>query len=68
MAAPTVNKRVQPEIESVSEIPDLKIIRPKAFPDDRGFFVETYNIDEWAKVLNFTEAFKQVSSYSYIVV
>ncbi|CAD5228290.1 unnamed protein product [Bursaphelenchus okinawaensis] len=64
MASPTVFKRFAPEIESVKEIPDLKIIRPKAFPDDRGFFCETYNVEEWAKVLDFHEVFKQ-DNHSY---
>ena len=25
-----------------SELPGPKLLQPKAFPDDRGFFVETY--------------------------
>ena len=58
---PTVVKRIKPEIESVEGIPDLKIIRPKAFPDDRGFFVESYNVEEWKTLLGFSEVFKQVS-------
>lgn len=58
---PTVLKRPQATIETVEEIPDLKIIRPKAFPDERGFFCESYNADDWAKTLNFHEVFKQVA-------
>uniref|UniRef100_A0AC35FQC7 dTDP-4-dehydrorhamnose 3,5-epimerase n=1 Tax=Panagrolaimus sp. PS1159 TaxID=55785 RepID=A0AC35FQC7_9BILA len=56
---PNVIKRVKAEIESIPEIPDLKLIRPKAFPDDRGFFVESYNVEEWKELLNFNETFKQ---------
>lgn len=58
---PNVIKRVKAEIESIPEIPDLKLIRPKAFPDDRGFFVESYNVEEWKELLNFNETFKQVN-------
>lgn len=58
---PTVFKRPQATIESVESIPDLKVIHPKAFPDERGFFCESYNCDDWAKSLNFHEVFKQVS-------
>ncbi|KAI6206096.1 hypothetical protein M3Y94_00867500 [Aphelenchoides besseyi] len=62
--APRVVKRVQAEIETVKLIPDLKIIRPKIFPDERGFFCESYNCEEWAKELNFHEVFKQ-DNHSY---
>ncbi|KAE9552274.1 hypothetical protein FO519_004520 [Halicephalobus sp. NKZ332] len=61
---PTVLRRVEPEIETVRGIPDLKIILPKAFPDDRGFFVESYNVEEWETLLGFTEVFKQ-DNHSY---
>ncbi|KAH7705982.1 Protein C14F11.6 [Aphelenchoides avenae] len=57
--APTVVKRVKATIESIEGCPDLKVIRPKAFPDDRGFFCESYNKDEWARELDFHEEFKQ---------
>lgn len=30
------------------EIPDLVLIRPRAFPDGRGFFCETYKKSEFA--------------------
>ncbi|KAI6191010.1 DTDP-4-dehydrorhamnose 3,5-epimerase [Aphelenchoides bicaudatus] len=63
-STPTVIKRPQAEIETVELIPDLKIIRPKAFPDERGFFCESYNCDDWAKTLNFHEVFKQ-DNHSY---
>ncbi|KAI6174279.1 DTDP-4-dehydrorhamnose 3,5-epimerase [Aphelenchoides besseyi] len=62
--SPRVVKRVQAEIETVKAIPELKIIRPKIFPDERGFFCESYNRDEWAKALNFHEVFKQ-DNHSY---
>uniref|UniRef100_A0A915DB03 dTDP-4-dehydrorhamnose 3,5-epimerase n=1 Tax=Ditylenchus dipsaci TaxID=166011 RepID=A0A915DB03_9BILA len=54
-----VVKRVSPQIESVPGIADLKIILPKVFPDDRGFFSESYNLDEWKEKLGFSEVFKQ---------
>ena len=28
---------------------DLKVIRPKVLPDDRGFFLEAYRSDEYVK-------------------
>lgn len=56
-----VEKRVKVEIERFEEIEGLALIRPKAFPDERGFFSESYNVDEWAKVLDFHETFKQVT-------
>lgn len=59
--APTVVKRVKATIEPIEGCPDLKVIRPKAFPDERGFFCESYNKDEWARELDFHEEFKQVS-------
>ncbi|KAI6222394.1 DTDP-4-dehydrorhamnose 3,5-epimerase [Aphelenchoides fujianensis] len=61
---PTVTKRPRAEIESVKTIPELKIIRPKAFPDERGFFCESYNKEDWAKTLDFHEVFKQ-DNHSY---
>lgn len=48
------------KIETIKTIQDLKIIYPKVFPDDRGFFCESYNVEEWAEKLNFTETLKQV--------
>ncbi len=61
MSVPVV-RRVRPEIETIPGIPDLKLIRPKIFPDERGFFSETYNVQEWATVLDYHEVFKQVST------
>ena len=29
-------------------IPDVQIIEPTVFGDDRGYFMETYQIDEFA--------------------
>lgn len=63
---PTVVKRPHATIEAVEAIPDLKIIRPKAFPDERGFFCESYNCDDWAKTLNFYEVFKQVTLFTIL--
>lgn len=62
------NKRINAEIESVSAIPDLKLIRPKVFPDERGFFCESYNVEEWKEKLNFTEIFKQVNISKNILI
>jgi dTDP-4-dehydrorhamnose 3,5-epimerase len=31
-----------------TELPDLKIVLPRVFPDDRGFFCETYKHTEFA--------------------
>uniref|UniRef100_A0A1I7X974 Guanine nucleotide exchange factor VAV2 n=1 Tax=Heterorhabditis bacteriophora TaxID=37862 RepID=A0A1I7X974_HETBA len=59
MSIPEVERRFKVEIESVEGIPDLKIIKPKVFPDDRGFFSETYNAIEWEEALNYKQDFKQ---------
>ena len=31
------------------EIPDVVLIKPKVFEDDRGFFMETYKASDFAK-------------------
>uniref|UniRef100_A0A7E4VE93 Thymidine diphospho-4-keto-rhamnose 3,5-epimerase n=1 Tax=Panagrellus redivivus TaxID=6233 RepID=A0A7E4VE93_PANRE len=59
MSIPAVVKRFKAEIETIPEIPDLKLIRPKVFPDDRGYFVESYNVVEWKEQLGFDETLKQ---------
>uniref|UniRef100_A0AC35TKN7 Thymidine diphospho-4-keto-rhamnose 3,5-epimerase n=1 Tax=Rhabditophanes sp. KR3021 TaxID=114890 RepID=A0AC35TKN7_9BILA len=59
MSIPAVDKRFTATIESFDTIPDLKLIRPKCFPDERGFFAETYNKVEFAEKLDFHEDFKQ---------
>ncbi|KAL6724784.1 hypothetical protein Aduo_019641 [Ancylostoma duodenale] len=64
MSVPQVTKRVKVEIETIDKIPDLKVIKPKVFPDDRGYFVETYNETEWATELGFKEIFQQ-DNHSY---
>ncbi|VDK52363.1 unnamed protein product, partial [Gongylonema pulchrum] len=51
------------EVEEVDRIPGLKIIRPKIFPDNRGYFVESYNEQELT-AHGFTEKFKQ-DNHSY---
>lgn len=66
MSVSDVVKRAKVEIETIEDIPDLKLIRPKVFPDERGFFSESYNIVEWSKQLGFSEVFKQVY-YSFII-
>ena len=33
-----------------TDIPDVQIIEPTVFGDDRGYFMETYQIDEFAAV------------------
>ncbi|CAJ0935296.1 unnamed protein product, partial [Mesorhabditis belari] len=64
MSVPNVEKRVNVEIETIEKIPALKVIKPKVFPDDRGFFSETYNITEWAEKLDYKEVFMQ-DNHSY---
>uniref|UniRef100_A0A0N4Z6T7 Thymidine diphospho-4-keto-rhamnose 3,5-epimerase n=1 Tax=Parastrongyloides trichosuri TaxID=131310 RepID=A0A0N4Z6T7_PARTI len=56
---PPVNKRFNATIQEFDEIPDLKLIHPKVFPDDRGFFSETYNKVEFKEKLNFEGDFLQ---------
>ena len=34
-----------------TDIPDVQIIEPTVFGDDRGYFMETYQIDEFAAQL-----------------
>ena len=44
-------------IESL-EIPDVKLISPSVFSDDRGYFMETFNqrlFNEKIKVINFLQ-------------
>ena len=44
-------------IESL-EIPDIKLISPSVFSDDRGYFMETFNqrlFNEKIKVTNFLQ-------------
>ncbi|KAK6051102.1 hypothetical protein COOONC_11393 [Cooperia oncophora] len=60
-----VTKRTKAEVETVERIPDLKIIKPKVFPDDRGYFVERFNSAEFAEELNFKEEFKQARAYFF---
>ena len=40
------------------EIPDVVLIQPKAFPDERGFFMETYKLSEFV-ANGMTSAFVQ---------
>lgn len=58
--ASTVSKCSTPEIESIDEIPELKLIRQKVFPDNRGYFSEIYSQKDWAEKLQFNETFVQV--------
>lgn len=51
--------RTKLEIEDIEQIDGLKLIRPKLFPDKRGYFVESYNEYE-LDALGFSEKFKQV--------
>ena len=43
-----LRKATPMQIESL-EIPDIKMIFPKKFGDERGFFSETYNMEAFAK-------------------
>ena len=42
-----------------TEIPDVLIIEPKVFGDDRGFFMESFNQVEWEKATGLNTAFVQ---------
>uniref|UniRef100_A0A914LBA4 dTDP-4-dehydrorhamnose 3,5-epimerase n=1 Tax=Meloidogyne incognita TaxID=6306 RepID=A0A914LBA4_MELIC len=61
---PQVVKRISPEIETLSTIEGLKLIKQKVFPDERGFFSESYNAREWKEALGFDERFLQ-DNHSY---
>uniref|UniRef100_A0A0N5APQ8 Thymidine diphospho-4-keto-rhamnose 3,5-epimerase n=1 Tax=Syphacia muris TaxID=451379 RepID=A0A0N5APQ8_9BILA len=54
-----VHQRTLPVIQEIPEIEGLKLILPKIFPDNRGYFSETYNVVEWSEKLGFNEVFKQ---------
>ncbi|CAG9536712.1 unnamed protein product [Cercopithifilaria johnstoni] len=56
-------RRTKLEIEDIEQIDGLKLIRPKLFPDTRGYFVEYYNEYELG-TLGFFEKFKQ-DNHSY---
>ncbi|GMR59928.1 hypothetical protein PMAYCL1PPCAC_30123, partial [Pristionchus mayeri] len=51
--------RPLPEVENIDELEGVKIIKPKIFPDARGFFSETYNAKEWKELLGFDQTFVQ---------
>ncbi len=40
-------------------IPDVKIIEPKVFGDDRGFFLESYNRDDYSNIAGIYDVFVQ---------
>jgi dTDP-4-dehydrorhamnose 3,5-epimerase len=42
-----------------TEIPDVLIIEPRVFQDDRGFFLESYNGKAFAEKAGITESFVQ---------
>ena len=42
-----------------TEIPDVLIIEPKVFGDDRGFFMESFNQVEWEKATGLKTTFVQ---------
>ena len=44
---------------TLTEIPDVMIIQPKVFGDDRGFFVESFNEREFAEATGVTTKFVQ---------
>ncbi|MDO5685938.1 MAG: dTDP-4-dehydrorhamnose 3,5-epimerase [Neisseria sp.] len=35
-----------------TDIPEVKIIQPKVFPDERGFFLETFSLQRYREALN----------------
>jgi dTDP-4-dehydrorhamnose 3,5-epimerase len=44
---------------TLTEIPDVMIIQPKVFGDDRGFFFESFNEREFAEATGVTSKFVQ---------
>lgn len=42
-----------------TKIPEVKIIEPEVFGDDRGFFLETFQKERYQKLLGITEDFVQ---------
>ena len=55
-------------IESL-EIPDIKLISPSKFSDDRGYFMETFNqrlFNEKIKVTNFVQDNESSSSFGVL--
>ncbi len=46
------------EIEEL-EIPDLKILRPRVFADERGWFMESFNARSFAEATGFANRFVQ---------
>jgi len=42
-----------------TKIPDVKIIEPKVFGDERGFFLETFQSEKYKRVLNIEGEFVQ---------
>lgn len=42
-----------------TSIPDVKIIEPKVFGDERGFFFESFNHRRWQELTGVTEQFVQ---------
>lgn len=42
-----------------TDLPEVKIIEPRVFGDDRGFFLESYNKREFKKILNIDYDFVQ---------
>uniref|UniRef100_A0A0N5AWT8 Thymidine diphospho-4-keto-rhamnose 3,5-epimerase n=1 Tax=Syphacia muris TaxID=451379 RepID=A0A0N5AWT8_9BILA len=54
-----ITQTTVPQIRNISGIDGLKLIQPKVLVDDRGYLVESYNIEEWPKQLGFNEIFKQ---------
>ncbi|GMT12252.1 hypothetical protein PFISCL1PPCAC_3549, partial [Pristionchus fissidentatus] len=53
-----VERRV-PEVEEIDGLEGARIIKPKVFPDTRGFFSETYNAVEWKEKLGFDQVLVQ---------
>jgi dTDP-4-dehydrorhamnose 3,5-epimerase len=44
---------------TLTEIPDVMIIQPKVFGDDRGFFLESFNQEEFEKATGVSARFVQ---------
>jgi dTDP-4-dehydrorhamnose 3,5-epimerase len=42
-----------------TEIPDVLIVEPKVFGDDRGFFMESFNLQRWEELIGLKTIFVQ---------
>ncbi|GMS81641.1 hypothetical protein PENTCL1PPCAC_3816, partial [Pristionchus entomophagus] len=59
MKAMEIERRLRPEVEEITNMEGVRIIKPKVFPDARGFFSESYNAVEWKEQLGFDQTLVQ---------